>query len=212
MEIIEQATQDWLHAQLGVDFQIEKHSYSNQDDVYKILTSASSFYLKTNDLLRAEHDNMRKLQPYLSIPRVIGYANIDGRDHLLMTEMPGDNLAELVGKWNTTDIVKEFAKAVKHFHSLRIADIFPDSNTQSDFVVLHGDMSFPNIIFTEPGAPSFIDLGQVSVGAPDSDLADAIWSLQRNIGPGYGEQFLEEYGDFVMTDKVEAALRFRYTA
>lgn len=59
-------------------------------------------------------------------------------------------------------------------------------------------------------AISYIDLGQLSIGAPDSDLADAIWSLQRNLGTGQGEAFLKAYGDVTMTEQVKRALKFRY--
>lgn len=97
----------------------------------------------------------------------------------------------------------------KHLHQLDASKVFPDGKTAGT-VVLHGDMSLPNIICTESGAVSYIDLGQLSTGAPDADLADAIWSLQRNLGPGYGELFLKEYGDVIMTEKLDKALKFRY--
>jgi aminoglycoside phosphotransferase len=211
MEIVEQPIRDWLYRQLGTNLRIEKHHYSNQDDVYKIRTAESSFYLKTNLFLKNEYDNMLRIQPFLSTPKAIGFTRIADKEYLLMTEVPGSNLAELVGEWSVNTIIREFANALKLFHTLSVADVFPESDVTAGSVVLHGDMSFPNVIFTEPGSPSYIDLGQVSVGSPDNDLADAIWSVQRNLGPGYGEQFLEEYGDVEMTEKIDKALKFRHS-
>jgi aminoglycoside phosphotransferase len=211
MEIVGQPITDWLYKQLGTNLRIERHHYSNQDDVYKIRTAESSFYLKTNLSLKNEYDNMLRVQPFLSTPKTIGFTRIADKEYLLMTEVPGSNLAELVGKWSTDTIIREFAKAVKLFHTLSVADVFPESDAAAGSVVLHGDMSFPNVIFTEPGSPSYIDLGQVSIGNLESDLADAIWSVQRNLGSGYGEQFLEEYGDIVMTKKIDKALKFRHS-
>jgi aminoglycoside phosphotransferase len=211
METVPQSTRDWLAKQLTADFQIEKHSYSHQDDVYKIQTPEKNAYLKIASTLEAERENILKTQPYLQVPEVLAFSRLLGKDHLLMSEVPGRNLAELVGEWENSVIVQEFAKAVRQFHSLEVSTIFPN-NTTPGLVVLHGDMSLPNIICTTPGSISYIDLGQMAVGSLDIDLADAIWSLQRNLGPEYGELFLKEYGDVVMTEKLDKALHFRYSS
>jgi aminoglycoside phosphotransferase len=209
METLSQLTCDWLRAQLGVEFNIQKHAYSHQDDVYKIHTATQNFYLKIASSLEAERVNLLKTQPYLSVPTVISFGNVADKDHLLLSEVPGKNLVELVGHWEDAAIVKEFARAVKEFHSLNVAKLFPGQDTPG-LIVLHGDMALPNIICTQPGSRSFIDLGQMSVGAIDVDLADSLWSLQRNMGQGYGELFLKEYGDVVMNEKIDAALKFKY--
>lgn len=211
MEVITQPTKDWLSGLLAISFEVEKHDYSHQDEVYKIKTSDSNFYLKISPTLQSERDNLIKMQPYLRVPNVIGFTKIADKDHLLLSEVPGKNLSELVSVWENTAIVREFAAATKYFHSLDVNMLF-SGDYDSAAVVLHGDMSLPNILCTEPGVVSYIDLGQMSVGSPDVDLADAIWSLQRNISPDYGELFLKEYGNFVMTEKIDKALRFRYTS
>ena len=46
---------------------------------------------------------------------------------------------------------------------------------------------------------------ECDIGTPELDLADSIWSLQRNLGPTYGEQFLQAYGPVTMTPKMKAA-------
>lgn len=200
----------WLSEELPVGFQLEKHSYSHQDEVYEIKTPENIFYLKINASLEAERDNLLKLQPFVRVPAVISFRRVEGKDHLLITEVPGKNLAELVGQWTNEAIVKEFAQAVRTFHAIDVVSVFPEKN-ESGLVVLHGDMSLPNVICTQPGSVSYIDVGQVSVGSPDIDLADVLWSLQRNMGPGYGESFLEEYGNITMTATLEAALKYRHT-
>ncbi|HSW91716.1 MAG TPA: phosphotransferase [Candidatus Saccharimonadales bacterium] len=211
MEIVEQPIREWLYRQLGTNLRIERHDYSNQDDVYKIHSAEGGFYLKINLSLKNEYDSMLRIQHFLSTPKAIGFTRIAGKEYLLMTEVPGNNLAELVGEWRTDTIIREFAKAVRLFHTLSVTDVFPESDVSASSVVLHGDMSFPNVIFSEPGSPSYIDLGQVSIGSLENDLADALWSVQRNLGPGYGEQFLEEYGDVAMTEKIDKALKFRHS-
>lgn len=211
MDIIDESTKAWLHDYVDAGFTIKKHHFSNQDDVYAIDAAEDNFYLKIAKNLQSEHDNLQRSFGYLRVPKVIGFGTVGGKDHLLMTALPGKNLAEYVGEWDTMTIVREFARAVKEFHSLDAAKLFGVSAAPG-VVVLHGDMAMLNIICTRPGDAGFIDLGQMSVGAADLDLADALWSLQRNIGAGYGELFLSEYGNFVMTEKVDKALKYRHQA
>ena len=73
-------------------------------------------------------------------------------------------------------------------------------------------MALPNIIISESQEIGYIDFGQMTFGPPELDLADAIWSLQRNIGPDYGELFLEKYGPVTMTPKLKKALAYRHPA
>lgn len=211
MNTINASTRAWLRDYVDVGFTVKKHHFSNQDDVYAIETVEGNFYLKVAKDLRSERDNLEKSLPYLLVPRVIGFGAVGDKDHLLMSVLPGRNLVEYVGEWDAMTIVREFARAVKEFHALDATKLFTTSAVPGA-VVLHGDMAMPNIICTEPGSAGFIDLGQMSVGAADLDLADALWSLQRNLGAGYGELFLSEYGDFVMTEKVDKALKYRHQA
>ena len=199
----------WLTEILKTSFQIEKHSYSNQDDVYRIRTSNECFYLKVSTSLKKEYENLIKLKTYLKVPDVIDFRSIGNKDHLLLSDVKGNNLAELVGEYENTVIVREFARAVKQFHSLNINELYSGEHNDGD-VVLHSDMSMPNVIFAEPGSVGYIDLAQMTTGKAETDLADAIWSLQRNIGPGYGELFLQEYGDVTITEKIDNALKFKF--
>lgn len=65
---------------------------------------------------------------------------------------------------------------------------------EEDLVVCHGDYCFPNVLIENGAATGFIDLGEVGVADRWWDLSVASWSVTWNLGPGYEEFFLEEYG------------------
>jgi kanamycin kinase len=67
----------------------------------------------------------------------------------------------------------------------------PDSET---LVVCHGDYCLPNILIEAGVATGFVDLGELGVADRWWDVAVATWSLTWNLGPGYEDLFLEEYG------------------
>lgn len=199
----------WLSKVLGVPFKASKHVHSHQDEAYRIEALGGTYYLKISAALEAEQNNLRKLESVLHVPRVIDfYDSSDGNDYLLISELPGKNLVELLGEWSNLDIVDKFAEAVRQLHKVDATKIFPEASPKD--VLLHGDMALPNIIISEQGQIGYIDFGQLSFGPPELDLADAIWSLQRNIGSNYGELFLKKYGPVTMTPKIEKALVFRY--
>jgi aminoglycoside phosphotransferase len=208
MEHLDSDAKQWLSRALGAPFKASKHIHSHQDEVYKIETPSNSYYLKISKSLRAENDNLKKLKKILNVPEVIVFYDADENDYLLISELPGKNLVELIGEWSDVAIVDKFAEAIRQLHSLDAAKIFPEANAKD--VLLHGDMALPNIIISAQGQTGYIDFGQMSFGPPELDLADAIWSLQRNIGPDYGELFLKKYGPVVVTPKIEKALKFRY--
>lgn len=202
-------TNEWLSKILGRPFSAMKHIHSHQDEVYKIETSDTTYYLKISATLRAEHDNLIKLAPVLRVPEVIdSYESKNGRDYLLISELPGKNLVELIGEWSDVAIVETFARAVKYLHAVDATAVFPEANNHE--VLLHGDVALPNIIISEQKEIGYIDFGQLSFGTPELDLVDAIWSLQRNLGSAYGELFLREYGTIAMTPKIQAALTSGY--
>ncbi len=189
-------------------FKATRHVHSHQDEVYKIETPDSNYYLKISSTLKAECDNLKKLEGLLNTPRVINFYDAGRSDYLLISELPGKNLVELIEEWPELEIVDTFAKAVKQLHAMDATRAFPKASSTD--VLLHGDMALPNIIISEQQEIGYIDFGQMAFGPPELDLADAIWSLQRNMGPDYGELFLEKYGQVIMTPKIEKALKFRY--
>jgi aminoglycoside phosphotransferase len=206
-ELNSQATQ-WLTQVLNTDFTASKHAHSHQDEVYKIETDTANYYLKIAASLKTEYDSLKKLEGHLPVPRVVRYFDGDNYDLLLINELAGNNLCELIGKWSDRAIVEKFAEAVRLLHSTDAAQIFAEAGSKD--VLLHGDMALPNLIISGQGDIGYIDVGQLAYGAPELDLVDAIWSLQRNIGPEYGKLFLEKYGPVEMTPNIEKALAYRY--
>ncbi|MBL8159558.1 hypothetical protein JNJ66_03815 [Candidatus Saccharibacteria bacterium] len=204
------AVLEWLRAQLGEVTVADRHAHGTQDEVYAVRSANVTYYLKMSDALQAEHDNIIRLQPYLSVPEVIGFTTLKGRDCLLMSAVPGKNLVEWMGEWPVETLVKEFAAATRDYHDIPVRDLFADE-TRPNAVVTHGDMAMLNVLCTAPGNRGHIDLGKLTSSLPEDDIADAIWSLQRNLGPGYGPMFLEAYGKVEITEKIQKMLDFVYT-
>ncbi len=208
MKDLDLSAKQWLSKALDTPFKASKHAHSHQDEVYRIETQHSGYYLKISATLKSEHDNLKKLETILNVPKVIDFYEGEENDYLLITELPGKNLAELIEEWSIIDIVDTFAEAVRRLHAVDATRVFSEASTKD--VVLHGDMALPNIIISEQGGIGYIDFGQMAYGSPELDLTDAIWSLQRNIGPNYGELFLKKYGPVTITPKIQQALEFRY--
>jgi len=198
----------WLSNALAMPFKATKHVHSNQDEVYRIETQSATYYLKISRSLRAERDNLNKLGPILNVPEVIDFCDAQQDDYLLISELPGKNLVELIGVLPERTVVEKFADAIRHLHSLDATKVFPEAGPED--VLLHGDMALPNIIGTDEGDVGYIDFGQLSFGSPELDLADALWSLQRNLGPAYGELFLKKYGPVAITPTIKKALDYRH--
>lgn len=199
---------NWLSDALAVPFKATKHVHSNQDEVYRIQTQSANYYLKISRSLGAERDNLKKLGTILNVPEVIDFYHVKENDYLLLSELPGKNLVELIEELPELKIVEKFADAIRQLHSVDAAKVFPEAKPED--VLLHGDMALPNIIVTDEGDIGYIDFGQLSFGFPELDLADAIWSLQRNLSPAYSELFLKKYGPVAITPKIEKALNYRH--
>ena len=63
-----------------------------------------------------------------------------------------------------------------------------------DLVFTHGDYCLPNIIIGGDGISGFIDLHRAGIADRYKDLAVAIRSVNRNLGPGLETIFFNEYG------------------
>ncbi|MCL7960500.1 MAG: aminoglycoside 3'-phosphotransferase [marine benthic group bacterium] len=66
--------------------------------------------------------------------------------------------------------------------------------TAESLAVCHGDYCPPNILLDGWEAVGFVDLGELGVADRWWDLAIATWSLDWNLGPGFEDLFLSEYG------------------
>jgi kanamycin kinase len=65
---------------------------------------------------------------------------------------------------------------------------------QEDLVVCHGDYCFPNVLIENGAAVAFLDLGELGVADRWWDLAVGSWSTTWNVGPGFEDPFLTDYG------------------
>lgn len=79
----------WLTQSIPDHFELEKHAFSHQDEVYKITTSKHNYYLKISPTLKAEYENPERMKPFLKVPNIIAFDTFDDGDHLLLSEVPG---------------------------------------------------------------------------------------------------------------------------
>ena len=63
-----------------------------------------------------------------------------------------------------------------------------------DLVVCHGDYCFPNALLRRGEVVAYVDLGELAVADRWWDVAVASWSTTWNVGLGYEETFIREYG------------------
>jgi kanamycin kinase len=93
--------------------------------------------------------------------------------------------------WPERDFHEEF----NHLDAPGALALLEDTRPASeDLVVCHGDYCLPNVLIQEGAATGFLDLGELGVADRWWDLAVATWSVTWNLGPGFEELFLAEYG------------------
>lgn len=73
----------------------------------------------------------------------------------------------------------------------RLRSLRPD---REDLVVCHGDYCLPNALVSSGRVSGYVDLGGLGVADRWWDLAVATWSVTWNLGPGWEDLFLAEYG------------------
>lgn len=201
----------WAKQYLSNVESIEKDSHGDQSEVFHIRTAAQNYVLKIASDLKGERDRIEWLQSKLPVPVLIKFAHIEGKDVLLMTELAGKNLASLAKDWSAQNLVRSAAEVMRTFHRTDTSDC-PFGESGEGKVLLHGDACLPNFMFDGNDFSGYIDLGNVSVGDAEDDLAATVWSIERNLGPGYGAQFLREYGHFDYSEEKAEALKLRYEA
>ena len=128
---------------------------------------------------------------------------------VLTEEMKGKNLKVLSKEWAAEKVVTKIAEAIRVFHNVDAAGC-PFGVAKDGDVLIHGDASLPNFIFEGDNLSGYIDLGDMAIGNKETDFAAAIWSLQFNLGKGYGKMFLEKYGMRGVTEEGVERLRLKY--
>lgn len=206
---MEQPFTQWAQAQLGGDAVVTKEPHGDQSTVYNLVGSSGSYFLKIAPDLKKERDRLAWLDGKLPVPKVIGFTHIKDNDALLLSAVEGVNLAKLKKEWPVNKVISKLAEALRKFHATSTIGC-PFGHSGPGKVLVHGDACLPNFIFKGDTFSGYIDLGDMSVDLPEVDFAAAIWSLQYNLGPGYGLEFLKEYGVKNATEEMAERLRLRY--
>lgn len=206
---MEQVFIDWAEKKLGIDVVVTKEPHGDQSTVYHLASPHGNYFLKIAFGLEKERERLEWLAGKLPIPPVIGFTKIEDKDALLLSAIEGDNLAKLKKKWPADKVIKKLAEALLEFHAVSTKDC-PFGKLGPGKVLVHGDACLPNFIFNGDIFSGFIDLGDMRIDDVEVDLSAAVWSLQHNLGPGYGMNFLKEYGAKDATDELAERLRLRY--
>jgi kanamycin kinase len=208
--MIEQKFIDWAKKQLKETVVIEKEEHGDQSTVFKLSASQENYFLKIGTGLEKELERLRWLDgKLLPIPRAIDFIHIEDTDALLLSAIEGTNLAKLCKNWSGDKVVDKLSEALHKFHNTEINDC-PFGNLGENKVLIHGDACLPNFIFQDDSLSGYIDLGDMRVDYPEIDLCAAVWSLQYNLGSGYGLKFLQKYGIEEASEKLVEKLILRY--
>jgi kanamycin kinase/aminoglycoside 3'-phosphotransferase-2 len=206
---MEQFFIDWVKKQLRESVEIKREPHGDQSDVYHLVAPKGNYFLKIAPTLTKERERLVWLDGKLPVPRVIGFTRAGEKDGLLLSAVEGVDLAKLGKEWPVDKVVKKLAEALRRFHSTAAKDC-PFGIASKNMVLVHGDACLPNFIFKGDALSGYVDLGDVRVDFPEVDFSAAIWSLQHNLGPGYGLKFLKEYGIKNATEKLAEELRLHY--
>jgi kanamycin kinase len=200
----------WAAARLSVtDPRVNRARSGDNSTVFEIESGDGRWFLKIGDRLARECAALGWLAGRLPVPQVVAFNQVAGVDALLMTAVPGTNLAALAKSRPPAAIVEMLASALRAFHSVSARDCPFEAYIPGESLV-HGDACLPNIVVGDDGPAGYIDLGDTGVGDVEVDLSAAVWSLQYNLGPGFGRAFLAAYGRPGATERDVDRLRAMY--
>lgn len=203
---------EWAAQTLGGAGAWRTVAYGDQSDVYETTHLRKGYFLKIAPALEGERNRLNWLRGKLPASHVIAFTRINGRDALLLSAIKGENLAKLKKEWPAQKVIDAFAEALQRFHATPAGNC-PFGTPAPGAVLIHGDACLPNFIFKTNGAFSgYVDLGDMRVGDPQVDLAAAVWSIEHNLGLGYGLAFLKSYGIANATEALAGALKKQYEA
>lgn len=207
--MIEQKFIDWAKEQLDGVADVIKENYGDQSKVFKLHAASGNYFLKIGTGLEKERERLEWLNNKLPVPKVIGFTKIDDKDALILSAVEGKNLAALSKEWSPEKVVEKLAEVLLQFHAVDAKNC-PFGKFESGKVLIHGDACLSNFIFQDDNFSGYIDLGDLMVADPDVDFSAAIWSLQYNLGSGYGGMFLEKCGVENVTEEMIEKLRLKY--
>lgn len=200
---------NWALRLLGVPCEVNEVRSGAHSAVFRLASSDSVWYIKIADDLSLEIEKLRWLQGRLPVPKIVAKNIGDYQQALLMTSVEGRDLADLSEQLPADEIVTNYAAALKEFHSKDAQDC-PFEAYIFGSTLVHGDACLPNMLFDEGSLSGFVDVGDMGVGNVVIDLSAAVWSLQFNLGQGYGSKFLETYGHHNSSEKEVERLKLVY--
>lgn len=214
---------DWAAAELAAPALVPCVVWRSDDRVVTRLDEAGGdrpdaslpvAYLKVGAGLADERDRLVWLDGRLGAPRLLGYRDGEVLDALLTAPAAGTDLTRPEWKARPETLVRLLADALRGVHALDTADCpFRDESdrpTVGPTVVVHGDACLPNVLAEGDSVTGVLDVGELRVASPEVDLAAACWSLDYNLGPGWGGAFLAAYGWPEHDDETVERLRLRY--
>jgi aminoglycoside 3'-phosphotransferase-2 len=201
-------TRDWVAEQVSGEIRAITRVRSNEvNEVFRLAFEHETLFLKIGPGLQWEWERLRWLEGRLPAPRPLGWTTQPDRDALLMTAIEGDDLAFLSGALLPQEVIVRLSNALKQIHRQSIID-WPFGGHGT--VLVHGDACLPNFLYSGETFCGYIDVGDMTLAGVEVDLAAAVWTLERNLGPGYGLPFLREYGWEEVNEAEVERLRLLY--
>jgi kanamycin kinase len=153
---------------------VTKSRIGDNSTVFEIASGDTRWFLKIGGRLAAEYDRLQWLRGRLPTPEVVAFDPVDDQEALLMSAVPGTNLAILAKRLSPDKVVEIHASALRAFHSANASGCPFKSYLPGESLV-HGDACLPNIMGRDDGTVNgYIDLGEMGVGDIEVDLAAAV--------------------------------------
>jgi kanamycin kinase len=182
--------------------------------VFRLDCDEQSLFLKVGPGLQREYEKLQWLEGRLPCPRPVGFTAHAEADALLTSALNGEDLAQLSASLPPQVVFSRLATALLRLHATNITDwpfgMTNEGKGNQNKVLVHGDACLPNFLYHDGHLSGYIDVGDMTVGEPEVDLAAAVWSLQYNLGPGHGLAFLHAYGMREADEARVEALRQKY--
>lgn len=163
------------------------------NEVFRFAFAHQVVFLKLGPNLEQEYEKLQWLEGHLPCPKPLGFTTFAGTDALLMAAVEGEDLSGLAPVLPPAEIIRRLVLALKTLHLTSVVDC-PFARSQGGTVLVHGDACLPNFLYHKDCLSGYIDVGDMRIDTPEVDLSAGVWTLQRNLGPGYGLAFLREYG------------------
>lgn len=185
----------WAQSHFTVPVSPRKVRSGAHNEVYKLEAPDKCLFLKVGKDLHLEQERILWLTTkHAAVPKVVDFLAEDKKEALLISAIEGIDLAHLSTTWGASKVISSLASALRAFHVIDATDC-PFMAYKSGDTLVHGDACLPNFMFKQDGSFSgYVDLLEMGVGSIEVDLAAAVWSLQFNLGAGYGLEFLQQYG------------------